>query len=98
MAKFKCVLCEKEQEIHKFITKIKEGKLQYFKSIKDKECIKCDCGGSCKLIEEKGEYSTNIAKFSSLSLKEKQESLKKRSRRHGKKLVDDYKEKERFNG
>ena len=28
----------------------------------------------------------------------KQESLKKRSRRHGKKLVDDYKEKERFNG
>lgn len=98
MANFKCKSCNKNIFVTSYITKFILGKKQYFKSPNKK--LICNCGGEVELIDEsKNEnISVNIGKFSSLSYKEKQESLKQRSRKDAKKqkYVENYKEAEHY--
>lgn len=95
--KFICPNCGIERgEINSFISRIVEGKIKYFEKNTNNP-IKCLCCNSdCEIDNEKNTFDFNMGKFSSMTLQEKQNHLKQRSRRDGIKVVKDYNEMERY--
>lgn len=83
---FRCINCDTETFVTAYEIKFVSGSVLYYaKSGDELKCTRC----KSKLIPipKKGNIETNFAKFNALSPTEKQQSLRKRARLHGKNLL-----------
>lgn len=78
--------CGKSKFVPKYTTSIKNGGFVYKEGNKE---ISCECGKIMKAIERQFSGVPMFGKFASASREEKTEMLKKRSKEHFKKNIED---------
>lgn len=93
MANFKCKSCKKIHSVSSYRLSIKNDEKVYVDP-KTKEALRCECSKKTILEYVEGKFNgfcTTFGKFSSMTPDQKQEVLKKRSKEHFKKEINEQK-------